>query len=69
MPLLNYFTDGDQVIGYNFHDINAKVNYRFSAKDHLYMSSYLGRDRFYSQLNPTCRFFLILDFFPDRKWL
>ena len=32
--------------GYFFYDLNAKVNYRFSEKDRLYISGYLGRDVF-----------------------
>jgi hypothetical protein len=32
--------------GYYFYDMNAKVNYRFSEKDHLYLSGYFGRDVF-----------------------
>jgi hypothetical protein len=32
--------------GYYFYDLNAKVNYRFSEKDHLYLSGYFGRDVF-----------------------
>jgi outer membrane receptor protein involved in Fe transport len=32
--------------GYYFYDLNAKVNYRFSNKDHLYLSGYFGRDVF-----------------------
>jgi hypothetical protein len=32
--------------GYFFYDFNAKVNYRFSDKDRLYMSGYFGRDVF-----------------------
>jgi hypothetical protein len=32
--------------GYYFYDLNAKVNYRFSPKDRLYLSSYFGRDVF-----------------------
>ncbi|MCU7550842.1 TonB-dependent receptor [Chitinophagaceae bacterium LB-8] len=32
--------------GYYFYDLNAKVNYRFSAKDRLYLSGYLGKDVF-----------------------
>ena len=31
---------------YYFYDINAKANYRFSDKDHLYLSAYYGRDVF-----------------------
>ena len=32
--------------GYFFYDLNAKLNYRFSEKDRLYMSGYFGRDVF-----------------------
>lgn len=32
--------------GYYFYDVNAKVNYRFSDKDRLYLSGYFGRDVF-----------------------
>jgi hypothetical protein len=32
--------------GYFFYDLNAKVNYRFSDKDRLYLSGYFGRDVF-----------------------
>ncbi len=32
--------------GYYFYDLNAKVNYRFSEKDRLYLSGYFGRDVF-----------------------
>ena len=32
--------------GYYFYDLNAKVNYRFSDRDRLYLSSYFGRDVF-----------------------
>jgi hypothetical protein len=32
--------------GYYFYDLNAKVNFRFSKKDRLYLSGYFGRDVF-----------------------
>ncbi len=32
--------------GYYFYDLNAKINYQFSEKDHLYLSGYFGRDKF-----------------------
>ncbi len=32
--------------GYYFYDVNAKINYRFSDKDRLYLSGYFGRDVF-----------------------
>lgn len=31
---------------YYFYDLNAKMNYRFSEKDILYLSGYFGRDQF-----------------------
>jgi hypothetical protein len=41
--------------GYYFYDLNTKVNYRFSAKDRLYLSGYFGRDVF--NFNDTKRSF------------
>jgi outer membrane receptor protein involved in Fe transport len=32
--------------GYYFYDLNAKVNYKFSEKDRVYLSGYFGRDVF-----------------------
>lgn len=32
--------------GYYFYDLNAKVNYRFSDKDRIFLSGYFGRDVF-----------------------
>jgi hypothetical protein len=32
--------------GYYFYDLNAKVNYKFSEKERLYLSGYFGRDKF-----------------------
>lgn len=34
--------------GYYFYDITAKVNHRFSGKDRIYLSLYMGDDKFYS---------------------
>ena len=33
--------------GYYFYDLNAKINYDLGAKDKLYVSGYLGQDKFY----------------------
>ncbi len=38
--------------GYFFYDLNAKVNHKFSYKDHLYFSVYTGEDKFYRNQNP-----------------
>ncbi len=32
--------------GYYFYDLNAKMNYQFSEKDRVYLSGYLGKDKF-----------------------
>ncbi len=44
-PLSNIATDGDATFGYNFYDLNAKVNHKFSDKDRLFVSFYSGDDR------------------------
>lgn len=38
-------TSGEDYV-YKFHDLNAKLNYQISKKDHLYLSFYNGFDRF-----------------------
>jgi hypothetical protein len=38
---------GNLVAGYYFYDLNAKVNHKFSDRSRLYLSSYMGDDRFY----------------------
>ena len=48
-PLIKSQSDGDETIGYYFYDLNAKVNHRFSSRDRLYLSAYLGNDQFYSR--------------------
>lgn len=36
--------------GYFFYDINAKVNHRFSKKDRIYLSAYMGKDKGYANM-------------------
>ena len=48
-PLIKAQTDGDETVGYYFYDLNGKVNYKFSDNDRLYLSAYLGDDRFYAR--------------------
>jgi outer membrane receptor for ferrienterochelin and colicin len=41
---------GEEVdLGYYFYDLNGKLNYKFSDRDRLYVSAYLGDDRFYAR--------------------
>lgn len=54
-PLIRAQTDGEETVGYYFYDLNAKLNYRFSDKDRLYLSAYLGDDRFYGWYEDTYR--------------
>jgi len=36
-------------LGYFFHDINAKINHKFSDRSRLYLSTYAGKDEFYTK--------------------
>ncbi|MBU6340629.1 MAG: TonB-dependent receptor plug domain-containing protein, partial [Bacteroidetes bacterium] len=55
-PLIKaaFKSDGSEgVAGYYFYDLNAKVNYRLSNKDRLYLSFYTGKDKFYLDIAET----------------
>ena len=43
LPVFNSDFKGDQLF---FYDLNAKINYKISDKDRLYLSGYAGADRF-----------------------
>jgi outer membrane receptor for ferrienterochelin and colicin len=46
-----FANDGvDGSTGYYFYDLNVKVNHKFSDKDRLYLSTYVGKDKFYLEL-------------------
>ena len=45
-PFIRKANDGNPA-GYYFYDLNTKLNYKFSEKDRVYLSAYLGEDRFY----------------------
>ncbi|MFM2048692.1 MAG: hypothetical protein RI955_1240 [Bacteroidota bacterium] len=45
-PLSYLVSNGKASIGYYFYDFNAKINHKFSEKDRLFFSSYLGKDVF-----------------------
>lgn len=47
--LIQPFMPKEQKGGYYFYDFNAKVNYDISKKDKVYLSAYLGKDRFYAK--------------------
>ncbi len=48
-PIIKAETQGDGVFGYYFHDMNAKINHRFSDKDRVYLSFYGGKDDAYAR--------------------
>jgi hypothetical protein len=39
--------DSDVTGGYYFYDLNAKINWRISPSDRIYLSAYMGNDKFY----------------------
>jgi hypothetical protein len=45
-PIIKSQNNG-QPAGYFFYDTNTKINHKFSDKSRLYLSSYLGNDKFY----------------------
>ncbi len=46
-PISKLATAGEAMVGYYFYDVNAKLNHKFSDKDRLYLSFYLGNDGIY----------------------
>lgn len=44
---LNYEDNTTSFAGFYFYDLNAKVNHIFNEKNRLYLSGYLGKDKFY----------------------
>ena len=47
-PIIKAASSDDLSSGYYFYDLNAKINHKFSDRDHLYLSAYLGDDEAYS---------------------
>ena len=54
-PLFNSMTterEGEIVkAGYYFYDLTAKINHKFSNKDRIYLSAYMGDDKLYTTIN------------------
>ncbi|MDP2888454.1 MAG: carboxypeptidase-like regulatory domain-containing protein [Bacteroidota bacterium] len=46
-PLITSSSNGDDVGGYFFHDLNMKVTHKFSDRSRVYLSGYTGRDKAY----------------------
>lgn len=52
-PVISLATAGEAALGYAFYDLNAKINYRISPKDQVYLSLYTGNDRLATRFNST----------------
>ena len=50
-PFIFAANEGEGRAGYYFYDLNFKLNHKFSERDHLYFSSYLGDDKAYARSN------------------
>ena len=42
------YSDNKIDVGYYFYDLTAKVNYRFSEKNRIFLSAYMGDDKFHA---------------------
>ncbi|UOQ74232.1 TonB-dependent receptor [Hymenobacter cellulosilyticus] len=57
-PVINYALSKEGIpyderptVGYFFHDLNGKLNWKVSRRDRLYLSAYTGYDKFYGRYN------------------
>lgn len=48
-PIIKAASDGQGTGGYYFWDVNAKANYKLGPRDHIYLSAYTGKDKFYAK--------------------
>ncbi len=48
-PIIKAASGGQGTGGYYFWDLNAKANYKIGKNDHLYLSAYTGKDKFYAK--------------------
>lgn len=48
-PIIKLASSGEATGGYYFWDLNAKANYKIGKRDHLYLSAYTGKDKFYAK--------------------
>ncbi len=49
-PIIKAQTEDGSYFGYYFYDFNSKINFKVNAKNHIYLSTYLGDDRFYGKV-------------------
>ena len=55
LSYLDYITRPTVDAGYHFYDLNAKINHKFSEKDRIYFSTYLGNDDFNNKQEKTVK--------------
>lgn len=48
-PLITKSSDGQDIAGYFFHDLNMKITHKFSDRSRVYLSAYNGRDKAYAR--------------------
>ncbi|HLN72427.1 MAG: TonB-dependent receptor [Methylococcaceae bacterium] len=48
-PLITKSSNGEEVAGYFFHDLNMKITHKFSERNRIYLSAYNGRDKAYAR--------------------
>jgi hypothetical protein len=48
-PIIKSSTNDGSYFGYYFYDFNSKINFKVNDKNHVYLSTYFGDDRFYGK--------------------
>ncbi|HEU4472776.1 MAG TPA: TonB-dependent receptor [Flavisolibacter sp.] len=48
-PIVKSQSGGDLDAGYYFYDLNGKINFNLGEKDHIYLSGYFGKDKFFAK--------------------
>jgi outer membrane receptor for ferrienterochelin and colicin len=67
-PMVKAASDGNETVGYFFYDLNAKVNYKLSNKNRVFLSAYLGKDRASSTYKENSDFGRSYDDEFNLKW-
>ena len=48
-PLIKTATKGEEIAGYYFYDLNAKINHKINETNRIYLSAYTGDDKAYAR--------------------
>ncbi len=49
-------SNSERITSYHFEDFNGKINHIFSNRDRIFLSTYLGRDKFFEEIDQTFGF-------------